>query len=90
MLCYSDSVLLRCVTVKLYCVTVKLWSTNLDNSVASIEAKANVCCVKFSPTSRYHLAFGCAGTCGILTTLYNDIPPSVRLCSYLWYINYTI
>lgn len=41
---------------------VKLWSTNLDNSVASIEAKANVCCVKFSPTSRYHLAFGCAGT----------------------------
>uniref|UniRef100_A0A3Q2UK95 COP1 E3 ubiquitin ligase n=1 Tax=Fundulus heteroclitus TaxID=8078 RepID=A0A3Q2UK95_FUNHE len=39
---------------------VKLWSTNLDNSVASIEAKANVCCVKFSPTSRYHLAFGCA------------------------------
>lgn len=43
------------------CVPVKLWSTNLDNSVASIEAKANVCCVKFSPTSRYHLAFGCAG-----------------------------
>uniref|UniRef100_A0A8C0W1D4 RING-type domain-containing protein n=1 Tax=Castor canadensis TaxID=51338 RepID=A0A8C0W1D4_CASCN len=40
---------------------VKLWSTNLDNSVASIEAKANVCCVKFSPSSRYHLAFGCAG-----------------------------
>ncbi|XP_073499478.1 E3 ubiquitin-protein ligase COP1 isoform X3 [Phyllobates terribilis] len=39
---------------------VKLWSTNLDNSVASIEAKANVCCVKFSPSSRYHLAFGCA------------------------------
>ncbi len=44
-----------------FCVSVKLWSTNLDNSVASIEAKANVCCVKFSPTSRYHLAFGCAG-----------------------------
>lgn len=43
------------------CFPVKLWSTNLDNSVASIEAKANVCCVKFSPTSRYHLAFGCAG-----------------------------
>ncbi|XP_070602805.1 E3 ubiquitin-protein ligase COP1 isoform X2 [Erythrolamprus reginae] len=42
---------------------VKLWSTNLDNSVASIEAKANVCCVKFSPSSRYHLAFGCADHC---------------------------
>ncbi|XP_044530824.1 E3 ubiquitin-protein ligase COP1 [Gracilinanus agilis] len=44
-----------------YCM--KLWSTNLDNSVASIEAKANVCCVKFSPSSRYHLAFGCADHC---------------------------
>uniref|UniRef100_UPI00358F7B84 E3 ubiquitin-protein ligase COP1 isoform X1 n=2 Tax=Myxine glutinosa TaxID=7769 RepID=UPI00358F7B84 len=42
---------------------VKLWSTNLDNSVGSIEAKANVCCVKFSPLSRYHLAFGCADHC---------------------------
>ncbi|XP_078459375.1 E3 ubiquitin-protein ligase COP1 isoform X1 [Lampetra planeri] len=42
---------------------VKLWSTHLDNSVACIEAKANVCCVKFSPTSRYHLAFGCADHC---------------------------
>lgn len=42
---------------------VKLWSTNLDNSVASIEAKANVCCVKFSPSSMYHLAFGCADHC---------------------------
>lgn len=39
---------------------VKLWSTNLDISVASIEAKANECCVKFSASSRYHLAFSCA------------------------------
>ncbi|TRY98136.1 hypothetical protein DNTS_028490 [Danionella cerebrum] len=42
---------------------VKIWSTNLENSVASIEAKANVCCVKFSPSSRFHLAFGCADHC---------------------------
>ncbi|XP_038574781.1 E3 ubiquitin-protein ligase COP1 isoform X3 [Micropterus salmoides] len=52
---------------------VKLWSTNLDNSVASIEAKANVCCVKFSPTSRYHLAFGCAGPSPL--SLEKETPP---------------
>ena len=28
---------------------VKLWSTNMSHSVASLEAKANVCCVKFNP-----------------------------------------
>ncbi|RDD43416.1 E3 ubiquitin-protein ligase RFWD2 [Trichoplax sp. H2] len=42
---------------------VKLWSTNLEHSIASLEAKANVCCVKFSPVSRYHLAFGSADHC---------------------------
>ena len=42
---------------------VKLWSTNVNNSVASLEAKANVCCVEFSPTSAYHLAFGSADHC---------------------------
>ncbi|WAR31937.1 COP1-like protein [Mya arenaria] len=30
---------------------VKLWSTNKENSIMSIEAKANVCCVKFNPDS---------------------------------------
>ncbi|PKU42168.1 e3 ubiquitin-protein ligase rfwd2 isoform x2 [Limosa lapponica baueri] len=56
--------LCRVWTFSISCVYgVKLWSTNLDNSVASIEAKANVCCVKFSPSSRYHLAFGCADHC---------------------------
>ena len=43
------------------CVAVKLWHTNMEHSVASLEAKANVCCVKFNPNSRYHLAFGSAG-----------------------------
>ncbi|KAK7094399.1 E3 ubiquitin-protein ligase COP1-like [Littorina saxatilis] len=42
---------------------VKLWSTNAEHSVASLEAKANVCCVKFNPESRYHLAFGSADHC---------------------------
>lgn len=42
---------------------VKLWSTNMEHSVTSLEAKANVCCVKFNPTSRYNLAFGSADHC---------------------------
>lgn len=42
---------------------VKLWATDREHSIASLEAKANVCCVKFSPTSRYHLAFGSADHC---------------------------
>ena len=45
----------------LHCSTVKLWSTGTEHSVSCIEAKANVCCVKFNPESRYHLAFGSAG-----------------------------
>lgn len=40
---------------------VKLWSTNMEHSVSCLEAKANVCCVKFNPESRYHLSFGSAG-----------------------------
>ena len=39
---------------------VKLWSCNVQHSVASIEAKANVCCVQFNPHTAFHLAFGCA------------------------------
>ena len=42
---------------------VKLWSANMENSVTSLEAKANVCSVKFNPCSRYHLAFGSADHC---------------------------
>ena len=41
--------------------SVKLWSTDMEHSVACLEAKANVCCVKFNPESRYHLSFGSAG-----------------------------
>ena len=39
---------------------VKLWSTNVAQSLCSLETKANVCCVKFNPNSCYHLAFGSA------------------------------
>ncbi|XP_022903546.1 E3 ubiquitin-protein ligase COP1-like isoform X1 [Onthophagus taurus] len=39
---------------------VKLYSLNVENSIATLEAKANVCCVKFNPKSSYNLAFGSA------------------------------
>jgi E3 ubiquitin-protein ligase RFWD2 len=42
---------------------VKLWSTNQERSVTSLEAKANVCCVKFVPESSYLIAFGSADHC---------------------------
>lgn len=42
---------------------VKLWALNTDYSIASLEAKANVCCVKFNPRSSCHLAFGSADHC---------------------------
>ncbi|XP_057289496.1 E3 ubiquitin-protein ligase COP1-like [Hydractinia symbiolongicarpus] len=42
---------------------VKLWSTNMEHSVATLEAKANVCCVKFNPSSHYNIAFGSADHC---------------------------
>ncbi|KAL4656121.1 E3 ubiquitin-protein ligase RFWD2 isoform X3 [Arapaima gigas] len=73
--------------------SVKLWSTNLDNSVASIEAKANVCCVKFSPTSRYHLAFGCADHCVHYYDLRNTKQPIMvfkghrKAVSYAKFVN---
>lgn len=42
---------------------VKLYSLNEEHSVATLEAKANVCCVKFNPGSSSHLAFGSADHC---------------------------
>ncbi|XP_018411058.1 PREDICTED: E3 ubiquitin-protein ligase RFWD2 [Nanorana parkeri] len=72
---------------------VKLWSTNLDNSVACIEAKANVCCVKFSPSSRYHLAFGCADHCVHYYDLRNTKQPIMvfkghrKAVSYAKFVN---
>lgn len=42
---------------------VKIWSLNAEHSVATLEAKANVCCVKFNPYSRFCLAYGAADHC---------------------------
>lgn len=42
---------------------VKLWALNVDRSLATLEVKANVCCVKFNPKSSCHVAFGSADHC---------------------------
>lgn len=42
---------------------VKLWALNTERSVATLEAKFNVCCVRFNPKSSCHLAFGSADHC---------------------------
>lgn len=36
---------------------VKLWSLKDEHSIATLDAKANVCCLKFNPKSSCHLAF---------------------------------
>lgn len=42
---------------------VKLYALNTEHSIATLEAKANVCCVKFNPRSSCRLAFGSADHC---------------------------
>lgn len=61
-------------------ISVKLWSINAENSIACLEAKANVCCVKFNPESRYHLAFGSAGKIKTIGSV--DTVPSI--CTCIW------
>jgi len=39
---------------------VKIWSMHNDYSVTTIDAKSNVCCVKFQPDSQYNIVFGTA------------------------------
>lgn len=42
---------------------MKLWSLLSNNAVATLETKANICCVKFNPKSSCHIAFGSADHC---------------------------
>ncbi|RKO87985.1 WD40-repeat-containing domain protein, partial [Blyttiomyces helicus] len=39
---------------------VKIWATNMKNSVATIESRANVCSVRFNPEKAKEIAFGSA------------------------------
>ncbi|XP_064616123.1 E3 ubiquitin-protein ligase COP1-like isoform X2 [Liolophura sinensis] len=72
---------------------VKLWSSNTEHSVACLEAKANVCCVKFNPESRYHLSFGSADHCVHYYDLRNPKQPLMvfrghrKAVSYVKFVN---
>ncbi|KAI0228062.1 E3 ubiquitin-protein ligase COP1 [Lamellibrachia satsuma] len=68
---------------------VKLWYTNMEHSVASLEAKANVCCVKFNPESRYHLAFGSADHCVHYYDLRNIKQPLATFKGHRKAVSYT-
>ncbi|CAF1103032.1 unnamed protein product [Adineta ricciae] len=39
---------------------VKIWSMHNEYSVTTIDAKSNVCCVKFKPDSQHNIVFGTA------------------------------
>ncbi|KAM3727404.1 Cyclin-G-associated kinase [Dirofilaria immitis] len=54
---------------------VKLWSIGVDRSVATIDAKVNVCCVCFSPTQRNYLVFGSADHCIHLYDIRKPLEP---------------
>lgn len=74
---------------------VKLWATTSENSITSLEANANVCCVKFNPDSRYHLAFGSADHCVHYYDLRNHKHPVMvfkghkKAVSYTKFLNHT-
>lgn len=73
---------LNSVTKHSHFISVKLWSINAENSIACLEAKANVCCVKFNPESRYHLAFGSAGKIKMIGSI--DTVPSIFTCIWIF------
>jgi len=56
--------------------------------VASLEVKANVCCVKFNPDSRYHLAFGSADHCIHYYDLRNSKEPQMVLKGHRKAVSY--
>lgn len=72
---------------------VKLWSLNCDRSVNTIDAKVNVCCVYFSPSSRHHVVFGSADHCVHLYDIRNTaralnvFKGHRKAVSYVRYIN---
>jgi WD40 repeat protein len=43
-----------------YCSWPLSYQVHVEKAVATIESKANVCCVKFNPESANHIAFGSA------------------------------
>ncbi|KAI6244081.1 E3 ubiquitin-protein ligase RFWD2 [Aphelenchoides fujianensis] len=72
---------------------VKLWSMQVPHSICTVDAKVNVCCVYFSPTSRNNFVFGSADHCVHLYDLRNTTKPVIvfrghrKAVSYVKYCN---
>ncbi|CAI4229347.1 unnamed protein product [Auanema sp. JU1783] len=72
---------------------VKIWSLNCDRSVTCIDAKVNVCCVCFSPTNKFNIAFGSADhTVHMYDIRQPSTPVSIlkghkKAVSYVRYVN---
>lgn len=67
---------------------VKLWSTEQERSVATLESKANVCCVKFCPENTFHIAFGSADHCVHYYDLRNTSEPLGLLIGHKKAVSY--
>mmetsp|Transcript_26947 Transcript_26947/g.37203 ORF Transcript_26947/g.37203 Transcript_26947/m.37203 type:complete len:1037 (-) Transcript_26947:170-3280(-) len=58
---------------------VKIWHTSQENSVATIQGRANVCCVQFSPINSNIIAFGSASNKLLIYDLRNTSSPTLTL-----------
>lgn len=67
---------------------VKLWSTELDRSVVTLEAKANICCVQFCPVNTHVIAFGSADHCVHYYDLRSPKDPLGVLCGHKKAVSY--
>ncbi|KAI6191514.1 E3 ubiquitin-protein ligase RFWD2 [Aphelenchoides bicaudatus] len=67
---------------------LKIWSINEMHSVATIDAKVNVCCVYFSPSSKHHFVFGSADHCVHLYDLRNTSRSVNTFCGHLKAVSY--
>lgn len=69
---------------------MKLWSTSRPHSIYTIDAKANVCSVRFHPVDRHYLAYGSAGRVYRWSMLVIDIKQCIPCLSSYIYIDHAI
>ena len=67
---------------------MKIWKINEVRSTHTIDAKVNVCCVYWSPTSKYHFVYGSADHCVHLCDLRNTSRPLTTFCGHLKAVSY--
>lgn len=68
--------------------TVKIWSINQEHSAMTINSKANVCSVQFSPTSSNIIAFGSANYQVYLYDLRNTTTPLATIAGHSKAVSY--